>query len=162
MMEHHYYYYYCTPQKSLVGSCRATCTSLAWSCTNYLYYEGQEMDTELKYTKLKEGSSMKTDGTRQASLSVIGDAPKRPEDPHQGVGEHKKECDDWCRPTLFGHEYHWSELLILLLLATVVILAIINSFIEGETKSLQPEHYWMESVYLVRLYLDKAILWLIL
>ena len=117
MMEHHYYYYYCTPQKSLVGSCRATCTSLAWSCTNYLYHEGQEMDTELKYTKLKEGSSMKTDGTRQASLSVIGDAPKRPEDPHQGVGEHKKECDDWCRPTLFGHEYHWSELLILLLLS---------------------------------------------
>ena len=89
------------------------------------------MDTELKYTKLKEGSSMKTDGTRQASLSVIGDAPKRPEDPHQGVGEHKKEC----ATTLFGHEYHWSELLILLLLATVVILAIIN-FLLKEKRSL--------------------------
>ena len=56
------------------------------------------MDTA--YIKLKEGSSMKTNGTRQASLSVIGDAPKRPEDPHQGVGEHKKDCNDWCRPTL--------------------------------------------------------------
>ena len=100
---------------------------------------------------------MKTNGTRQGSLSVIGDAPKRPEDPHQGVGEHKKDCNDQCRPTLLGHEYHWSELLILLLLATVVILAIINSFIEGETKSLQPEHYWI--AVLVACSLGSIFLW---
>lgn len=94
---------------------------------------------------------------RGLSLSVIGDGPTRPKDPHEGVGAHDKQCDDWCRPNVFGHEWHWSEILIFLVFVAFVALSIIQNFGNAETKTMQAYAFWI--LVIVACFLGNVFLW---
>ena len=52
---------------------------------------------------------------------------------HEGVKH--KQCDDWCRPNVFGHEWHWSQILLFLIIIALVTLSIIQNFGGEEAKT---------------------------
>ena len=92
-------------------------------------------------------------------MSVLDkEGPKRPEAPsHEGVGEHKKQCDDWCRPNVFGHEWHWSEILLFLIIIALVTLSIIQNFGGEEAKTTQAPVFWI--LVIVSCFLGNIFLW---
>jgi hypothetical protein len=102
-------------------------------------------------------SEVGSDSVRPLSLSTIGEGPSRPKAPHEGVGAHEKQCDDWCRPNVFGHEWHWSEIIIFLLIVAFVVLSIIQNFGNAETKTMQASAFWI--LVIVACFLGNIFLW---
>ena len=116
-----------------------------------------------KYSKLNspllKPNDTSSDEIRPYALSVLDkEGPKRPKAPsHEGVGEHKKQCDDWCRPNVFGHEWHWSEILLFLIIIALVTLSIIQNFGGEEAKTTQAPVFWI--LVIVSCFLGNIFLW---
>ena len=61
-------------------------------------------------------------------VPLLNTKPTRPKVPKPQNHEHihEMECQDKCRPEFFGHAYHWSEILTLIMLLTCAVLGFLN------------------------------------
>ena len=71
---------------------------------------------------------------RDIRLSAIGEKPQRPDKPKH---VHEEQCDDKYRVSFCGHDWHWSEMTIVILLVVTTILACVEQFVPEDTVTTQ-------------------------
>ena len=98
------------------------------------------------------------DVSREAeSHPLVAKKPTRPEEPPALIDHDKEKLPilERCRPVLFGHEFYWTEQVVVLLFLTVLILSLIKNF--GNSNLSDASMFWI--ICVVASVLGNVFLW---